>query len=387
MQEIPVNARVECTDGPCGTSVAVIVNPTRRTVTFFVVEDKSFLDPNQRLVPIEQVAETTSDLIRLQCSKAELAEMEHFVERHFIDEQWDDPAYWYSMTDMYMEPYVTPALPPYEEVERIPPGQLAVRRGTWVEATDGHVGTVGELVIDPTSGHISHLVLQEGHLWGKKEITLPLSAIDRVEADAVYLKLDKPAIERLPSVPLRRPYRKAKAEGRDIELVARVFDDPDRADEALKFVEDLHRQKAFRLLNAAVLVKAEDGTTSLKDTKDLEPRRGRILGAIAGGLVGLLAGPVGAVVGALAGVGAGSLAAKWVDLGFSDKFLAELQEHLQPGSSALIVLVEHEWAQPMSDALAGLEGVVLQQTLTDELVQELIENIGSEEQPQAGGEH
>jgi uncharacterized membrane protein len=270
---------------------------------------------------------------------------------------------------MYMEPYVTPAAPPYEEVQRTPPGELAIYRGTWVEATDGHVGTVGELVMDPSTGHITHMVLREGHLWGKREITLPLSAIDRIEADAVYLKLDKQAIERLPATPLTRHYQKAESEGKEIELVARVFESPGQASEALELVEGLHQQKRFRILNAAVLVKEEDGTTSIKDTKDLEPRKGRILGAIAGGLVGLLAGPVGVVVGALAGVGAGSLAARWVDLGFSDKFLTELQEHLQPGSSALIVLVEHEWAQPMSEALSDLGGVVLQQPLTDEMVE------------------
>jgi uncharacterized membrane protein len=372
MVDIPIKARVECTDGPCGTSVAVIVNPTMQTVTHFVVEQSS-LDPEQRMVPIKQVKETTASLIRIGCSKAELGEMEPFIERRYIEGAWDDPAYWYGATDTYLEPYVTPAMPPYEEIQRTPPGELAIYRGTWVEATDGHVGTVGELMVDPSSGHITHMVLQEGHLWGKREIALPLSAVDRVEADAVYLRLDKKAIERLPSTPLKRHYQKAGDEGREIELVARIFDNPGQASDALDFVESLHRQKVFKILNAAVLVKEEDGSTSLKDTRDLEPKKGRILGAIAGGLIGLLAGPVGAVMGALAGVGAGSLAAKWVDLGFSDKFLAELQEHLQPGSSALIILVEHEWAQPMSEALSDLGGIVLQQTLTDELVEELME--------------
>jgi hypothetical protein len=59
------------------------------------------------------------------------------------------------------------------------------------------------------------MVLQEGHLWGKKEITVPLSAIDRVEAEAVHLKLDKQAVERLPATPLQRHYQEAK--GNEIE--------------------------------------------------------------------------------------------------------------------------------------------------------------------------
>lgn len=373
MTSIPLEARVECADGPCGKSITVIVNPTTQKVTHFVVRDKDFLDAEDRLVPIDQVEETTSDLIRLRCTKEEVANMEHFVERRYIEELGDDPAYWYSMTDVYMDPYVTPMVPPVEEIERIPPGELAVHRGTWVEATDGHIGTVGELVLDPDSEHITHLVLQEGHLWGKKEIILPLSAIDRVEAYTVYLKLDKQDIEQLPAIPLKRHYRQAKAEGRNIELVAQVFDDPNKASEALEFVEDLHRRKTLKILNAAVLVTDKDGTASFQDTKDLAPKKGRLAGAIAGGLVGLLAGPVGAVVGAFVGVGAGSLAAKWLDLGFSDKFLAGLQEHLQPGSSALVVLVEDDSAQPLSEALAGKEGIILQQTLTDELVEKLVE--------------
>ena len=93
-----------------------------------------------------------------------------------------------------------------ETVERIPPGELAVRRGTRVEATDGYVGQVGEFVVEPESGHITHLVLLEGHLWAKKEVTLPLSAIDHSEGDTVYLNLDKKAVEALPTVPVRRHY-------------------------------------------------------------------------------------------------------------------------------------------------------------------------------------
>jgi hypothetical protein len=43
--------------------------------------------------------------------------------------------------------------------------------------------------------------MREGHLWGQKEITIPVSAIARVEEDTVYLKLDKAGVEALPAVP------------------------------------------------------------------------------------------------------------------------------------------------------------------------------------------
>ena len=377
MVDIPIEASVECADGPRGRSVTVIVNPATRKVTHYVVQDRSFVDAEQRLVPVDEVLETTSESIRLRCTKEQVADMEHFVKLRFIEDQWDEPAYWAAAGDMYYaEPYATPAMPLYEEIERVPAGELAVHRGAWVEATDGHVGAVGELVMDPDSEQITHLVLQGGHLWGKREITVPLTAIDRVELDAVYLNLDKRAIEQLPSVALTRHYRKAKAEGKNVELVTKIFEQPDAARQALESVDDLQRKKVLKILDAGVLVKEQDGSTSFKDMKDLEPGKGRLLGAIAGGLIGLIGGPVGVVVGALAGLGAGSLAARWIDLGFSDEYLEGLQEHLQPGSSALVVLVENDWAQSLSEALDGDDGVVLRQALTDELVGELMQ--GSE---------
>ena len=252
-------------------------------------------------------------------------------------------------------------------------GELAIHIGNPVRATDGQVGQVGDLVRDPDTQRVTHMMLQEGHLWGKKQITLPLSAIDRVHEDTVYLKLDKQAIKELPAIPIKRHRYKDEYEPERIELVARIFDKTDKAGEALEFVQGLHRRKIIKILNAAVLVKEQDGTTSLLDTKGLQPKKGRLIGAITGGLVGLVAGPVGVVVGALVGVGAGSLAAKWVDLGFSDDFLIGLQKHMQPGSSALILLAKDHWVQPMSEALSDWEGITFQQTLTDEMVEKLMQ--------------
>ena len=243
-----------------------------------------------------------------------------------------------------------------------------------VRASDGQIGLVGGLISDESGETVTHLILQEGHLWGKKEVALALSAVDRVEGDVVYLKLDKKAIERLPTIPQRRKYVEGKAE---VELVARVFRDPDKdnerlAREALEFVEDLHRRHTFKVLNAAVLVKDEEGNVSVVDRRDIDPKKGRLLGAITGGLIGLLAGPGGAILGALAGLGAGGAAGKLIDEGFSDKFLKNLQDYLQPGSAAIILLVEHEWVKTVAESMAGLEGFVFQQTLTDRLVEDLV---------------
>jgi sporulation protein YlmC with PRC-barrel domain len=75
-----------------------------------------------------------------------------------------------------------------------------------VEATDGHVGRVDEFVVDAGTGHITHLVLREGHLWGQKDVSISISEIGRIEADVVYLKLDKAGIDALPTIPVQRDW-------------------------------------------------------------------------------------------------------------------------------------------------------------------------------------
>jgi uncharacterized membrane protein len=239
-----------------------------------------------------------------------------------------------------------------------------------VRATNGKVGEVSEVITDEC-GAVTHFVLQESH---KRSVTLPLSAVDRVEDDTVYLKLDKEEIKELPTITQTR--RSAKGET-NVELVARVFRDPEKDNEqsardALKFVEELHQQHTFKILNAALLVKDKDGNVLVKDTKDIDPKKGRIMGVVTGGLIGLLAGPGGAVVGALAGLGAGGASGKLVDFGFSDKFLNKLQEYLEPGSAAVLMIVEDRWVRSVAESMADLEGFVFQQTMTDKMVEDLL---------------
>jgi len=65
------------------------------------------------------------------------------------------------------------------------------------------VGRVDEFLVNPANNRISHLVLREGHLWGKKDVTIPVNEIDRFEDNTVYLKLNKEEIENLPTIPRR----------------------------------------------------------------------------------------------------------------------------------------------------------------------------------------
>ena len=210
--EIPLNAQVECTDGVCGRSAYVLINPVIDKVTHLVVKEDA--SPNtEYVVPVDIVAETTADTIRLHCSKAELEKMKPFIKTTFIEEKVPvrNLGYYgrmYGMGTFYYWPYITADRTEKVPVEdqQIPPGELALQRGTRVEATDGYVGKVDEFVVNPENGHITDLVMREGHLFGKKEVTIPLSAIGDTHEDTVFLKLDKVQIESLPTFPLHRSW-------------------------------------------------------------------------------------------------------------------------------------------------------------------------------------
>ena len=367
MIEIPANAEVECVDGSCGRSTYIIINPTTKQVTHFVVKE-SRIPFTERLVSIDQVAETTSDQIRLLCSQDDLATFQPFIETEYIRIARPD----YEAYPVLIWPYAVPETNEWIPVERerIPPGELAVHRGAQVEATDGQVGRVDEFLVDPTSGDITHIVLREGHLWEEKELTIPVSGIEHIEEDTVHLKLDKQSIEMLPAVPIRRRYNWAYV--MDVELIVSAFDEEGRADEVLQILKQLDKEDIVEILDSAVIIKNQDGKTSLKEGEDVDVKHVAFFGAVSGGLIGLLGGPAGVIVGAAAGAATGGIAANQIDMGFSDEMLQKLQESLQPGSSAIMALIEHKFSERVIEALADFGGQRIQQVLTDEIVTQLI---------------
>jgi hypothetical protein len=207
--DFPIDVAVHCADGLCGRSTYVLINPVFDKVTHLVVKEAR-PPHNEYVVPIELVSDTAPDAILLRCTSDGLRKTEPFVSREYIKEKMPRPhgeLAGYSGTGPYlMWPYTVPEETEYVPVEhkQIPPSELAVRRGTRVEARDGHVGRVDEFVANPANGHITHLVMREGHLWGQKDVAIPVSAIDRFEESTVHLKLDKRAIEALPEMRLRR---------------------------------------------------------------------------------------------------------------------------------------------------------------------------------------
>jgi hypothetical protein len=204
---IPANAKVECVDGHAGSVATVVIDPVRKVLTHIVVNTRKDAD---HLVLLEHVDSTENDTVHLSCTVAELEAMPAFTETHYIKTEHYD----YNMypSGAYQSPYATGLPPSVEEEyvpineEQIPLGELAIHRGAKIAAKDGNVGELEEFIVDPDSGAVSHFVLRKGHLWGKRDISIPVSAIDQFDGDSIHLGLSKHDVSQLPNIEVKRHY-------------------------------------------------------------------------------------------------------------------------------------------------------------------------------------
>lgn len=209
--EYTIGAAVTCSDGSCGELRRVVVDPVARTLTHLVVEPKDIARTG-RLVPI-QIAHSSSDGIHLRCSAAEFDTLEEAEETHFLlDDSYGESSY--ENGEVFAWPYYglgagfgglggpDPAIPPVVVYDHVPVGEVDMRRGDHVHASDGNIGKVQGLVIDPADHHVTHVLLQEGHLWGKKDVAIPIGAVTEVTANGVRLSLSKDQVRDLPPVDL-----------------------------------------------------------------------------------------------------------------------------------------------------------------------------------------
>jgi hypothetical protein len=219
--QFTMGSDVQCTDGACGNLRRVVVDPVARTLTHLVVEP-GHRDHGGHLVPIDLVSSTGPE-IELACSLAEFATLEDAEETQLLPGArgtWD-----YRQQDMLSWPYYglgagtlgvgvggiptggmgmgmsRDTEPRTNTHDRVPTGEVEIRRGQRVHATDGPIGRVQGLVIDPADHHVTHVLLDEGHLWGQKQVAIPIDSVTAVD-DGVRLGLTKDQVRDLPPVEL-----------------------------------------------------------------------------------------------------------------------------------------------------------------------------------------
>ena len=205
--DIPINAKVYCQDKLCGYAQGVLLNPIEDIVTHIVVKE-SKNSHAERLVPIEMVDASLADNIHLKLDTSMLQNLPPLYDVQYI--QTTIP-HFIEVSDMtFMKPVVVPEKKFVEEkIYHIPMNELPVTHGTRVYSADGYVvGVVDEFLVDQNGGHVTHLVLREGHIFGQKDVFIPVIEIEAIKESDIHLTLDKKSIERLPTIPARRflPY-------------------------------------------------------------------------------------------------------------------------------------------------------------------------------------
>lgn len=170
-----------------------------------------------------------------------------------------------------------------------------------------------------------------------------------------------------------------QAPGTDVDhIIGMSFDRTTRAEEVLLALVHLQQAGEFAMSDAVVVWKDDDGKVRIRQTVDPTPGRSALTGSIWGMLVGVLFAPPVFLAAAAAGAGGGALMAKLVDLGLDDTWVKQVGQWLDPGTSALLLLVTDQVRPTVLAELGRYEGEVLYCTFPDAVRVELERALGDE---------
>ena len=205
---------VRCGEDVVGSVGDVVIEPATRRLTHVVVDTS---ENATRLVPVELVADGGEAAeMTLTCSPAELMALDsvrQFAFLHFDDFPKGDADSDVGVEDVRSVPYGEPGqfgdyAGEFDSIvslsyDRIPKGEAELRRSSDVVSADGHrLGHVEGFVVE--TGTVTHLVLERGHLWGTRDVTIPIESVGTIETDTVTVTLSKDEVGALPAVKARR---------------------------------------------------------------------------------------------------------------------------------------------------------------------------------------
>jgi uncharacterized membrane protein len=152
-------------------------------------------------------------------------------------------------------------------------------------------------------------------------------------------------------------------------LVVLAFDTETGAEQMRDDLLEMQKEHLIGLEDAAVAVRNKEGKVKIEQVTDLAG-----MWALGGAFWGLLLGLIFfvPVFGLLVGAAAGALAGKYQDIGVDDKFIKEVGDTLQPGTSALFLLVKEVVPDKVEDALKKYKNVkVIKTSLSKEQEEKL----------------
>jgi uncharacterized protein YrrD len=208
---------VEASDGVFGELADVIIDPVRRQVTHLVVQPPRRHD-QARLIPLDAVT-SSEDHVVLSWPTDRIQNGRRVEETDLIAlGGWPrpDPGWGIGNMRVLTWPYYGAGgmglSMPFDQgfggrsamstttYDVIPAGTAEVRRASEVVSSDNHmVGHVDGFVVDPDDA-ISHVIIERGHLWAHREVTIPIHEVESVISDQVRLRAARDKIREFPAV-------------------------------------------------------------------------------------------------------------------------------------------------------------------------------------------
>ena len=184
-----------------GEMLAVVVDPAARTVTHVVVEPAGRRGL-ARLVPLD-LADFTQGQVRLRCTEAEFENLDpaeetlaEFALGYQVPVQLLPPG-WRDAGGPTAEGSTIMRIPEKETIDIVPEGEVEERRGDPVHATDGDVGPLRAVRIDPGTHQVTHLLVSQGHLWAHKDVAIPFGDVAGF-GDGIRLSITRQQVRDLP---------------------------------------------------------------------------------------------------------------------------------------------------------------------------------------------
>jgi len=141
------------------------------------------------------------------------------------------------------------------------------------------------------------------------------------------------------------------------EILAIVLDKPSRASELLLALANLAAEGKLTMHDAVIVSKDAEGRTTIVETVDVTPAKGALSGTWWGMLAGLLIGGPMFLGAAIGGAAAGALYGKLVDKGLEDQWVKDMATWIDPGTSALLLLVDAGLDPAVIEGFGRFEGI------------------------------
>ena len=145
------------------------------------------------------------------------------------------------------------------------------------------------------------------------------------------------------------------------DLIVIGFDNEHSAFEMrAKFVK-MQKEYLIEMEDVVVVTKNENGKVKLHQAANLTAA-GAVNGEFWGMLIGMIF--LNPLVGAAVGAGAGAINGALTDIGIDDNFIKDLGETIQPGNSAIFILLRKATPDKMHEELKDFKGRLLKTSLS-----------------------